>query len=735
MRVLIDDAMRRTTPILFLLGSLTTGIVHGQVPNDACIDAITITCGTSATGSTTEATLDPGAFTCGTSVSSAGVWYSIVGTGDAITLSTCQDLAYDTKINVYTGSCEDLVCVTGNDDGGDCDVGSTASFPSEPGTTYLVLVQGYNGFTGDFELSATCGPVGYDYCQGATPIGCNQSLPGSTMQATPDAIPFFCETGIQAPGVWYSFTGTGDPVVISTCESSDFDTRLNVYTGTCGALECVTGNDDTPEVGLCSTANFLAAEGTTYLILVQGYDGATGTFQLELACQACGTPSEVSATASDTAAFVFWSSFNPGATYVIEHGPLGFQPGTGVESTGVVNGTNASAVIPGLESGTEYAFYVQEFCGPGEVSQRIGPYTFITLEQEPAANAICSGALPLTCGESLEGNTAESFHLPLPTCGAANVTAPGLWYSITGTGETITLSTCDSADFDTKISVYTGSCDELTCVAGVDDAPGCGGNSTELFFPSEAGIPYLVLVHAYEDATGTFTLTATCTPTCSPIAANDACTNAEALPVEILDGCIPTVGSNECAFASAMPNPPCDPYDPIVDLWYSFNTGTQESITVFIAALGSGPLNAAVYEDCGTLDYIACETGLNGPWSINGLEPGMDLLLRVWNGGGPDAGNFAICIESDLPSGVERAGASSAALLWPNPALDKVQVSGVPEDTSVIQLLDLQGRVIRDLAVNGQRTIVFDVVDLDAGTYIIRTLGADPMPLGRFIKL
>lgn len=726
--------MRRTAPLLLLFGSLTTGIVHGQAPNDACIDAITITCGTSVTGSTTDATLDPGTITCGTAVSAPGVWYSIVGTGDAITLSTCQDLAYDTKINVYTGSCEDLVCVTGNDDGGDCDVGSTASFPSDPGTTYLVLVQGYNGFTGDFELAVTCGPVGYDYCQGATPIGCNQSLAGSTVGATPEAIPFFCGTGIQAPGVWYTFTGTGDPVTISTCESSDYDTRLNVYTGSCGALECVTGNDDTPDVGVCSTVSFLALEGTSYLILVQGYDGATGSFQLELACQTCGTPSEVTATASDTASFVFWSSFNPGATYVIEHGPLGFQPGSGVQTTGIVNGANASAVITGLVSGTEYAFYLQELCGPGDISQRVGPYTFITLEQEPAVNATCSGALPLTCGEGLEGNTAESFYLPVQTCGAANVTAPGLWYTITGNGGTITLSTCDAADFDTKISVFTGTCGALSCVAGVDDAPGCGGNSTELFFASEAGVPYLVLVHAYEDAFGTFTLSASCAPTCSPIAGNDDCANAEALPLENTNGCIPTVGSNACAFASGVPNPPCDPYDPVVDVWYAFNTGTQESITIFIAALGSEPLNAAVYTACGSIEYLDCETALDGPWQINGLEPDMDLLLRVWNGGGPDAGNFAVCIESDLPSAVQNTTPADGARLWPNPALDRVQVSGVPDGSGVVELIDLQGRVLRHVAVNGQHTIVFAVHDLDAGTYIVRALGTSAMPIGRFVK-
>jgi len=358
--------MRITTPALFLTCLCADLTAIAQAPNDACADAIPISCGITVGGSTSEAMLDPAAGNCGTAVSAAGVWYSIAGTGEVITLSTCPSHTFDTKINVYTGSCGTPSCVTGNDDGGGCGTGSTASFLSEQGTTYLVLIQGYDGQTGDFELSVSCGPVTYDHCQGATPISCNQSLPGSTVEATADAVPFFCVTGIQAPGVWYTFTGISAPILISTCESSDFDTRLNVYSGTCGALACVAGDDDTEGVGLCSTVSLVPDPATTYYILVQGYDGQTGDFLLELACQTCGTPSDVSATASDETAYVFWTSLNPGATYMIEHGPLGFVPGNGVVTTGTVNGNAATAVITGLASGTEYAFYVQEECGPGD---------------------------------------------------------------------------------------------------------------------------------------------------------------------------------------------------------------------------------------------------------------------------------------------------------------------------------------------------------------------------------
>lgn len=726
--------MRQRLYASILASLVMVPMVVGQAPNDACTAAIALTCGQTVSGTTTAATLDATAINCGTAVTAPGVWYSIVGTGEAITLSTCPDFGYDTKINVYRGGCAAPICVTGNDDGGTCDVGSTASFPSEAGIAYLILVQGFEGTTGTFDLEVTCGPITNDFCQGAISMTCNSSLSGSTLDATLDPQPFFCETGIQAAGRWYTFTGISDPVVISTCEGSDYDTRVNVYSGGCDGLTCVIGNDDTPGVGTCSTVNFVPDPELQYFILVQGYDGETGNFSLELACQACGTPSEVNATAGDVNAYVFWESLNPGATYTIEYGPLGFQPGEGTLSTGTVNGGDASAVVTGLDSGTEYAYYLQEVCGEGEESLRVGPFTFITLADPPAANAICEGALPIACGGSVDGDTELSFFLPGTTCGAANITAPGLWYSIAGDGSTITLSTCGAANFDTKLSVYTGSCGNLSCVAGGDDAPGCEGNTSEVFFSSIAGNTYYVLVHAYEEQVGTFTLSATCTPTCSPIEANDECANAIAIEPTGIGQCAPTTGDNSCAFATGVENPPCDPYSSIVDIWYSFNSGDQTSFVVSLAALTAEEVSAALYTDCGSIEYVDCEAGIDAPWIVNGLQPQTDYLIRVWNGGGPDAGTFALCIETDLTTSVGSGIATGATAMWPNPTLDQINITGVPSAATAIEILDLQGRSVLSVATNGALRITADVRALAPGTYMVRAAGDAPTTLGRFVK-
>ncbi|GAB3827113.1 reprolysin-like metallopeptidase [Hymenobacter jeollabukensis] len=135
--------------------------------NDLCANAVTLTCGGSAvTGTTEGATItgDPTA-TCVETVDQGGVFYRIVGTGGLITLTTCSATTnFDTKLFVFTGTCGNYTCVTGNDDasGPSCSANSVASrvsFTSTAGTSYLVMVSGWDDEVGNFALSYTCGPV------------------------------------------------------------------------------------------------------------------------------------------------------------------------------------------------------------------------------------------------------------------------------------------------------------------------------------------------------------------------------------------------------------------------------------------------------------------------------------------------------------------------------------------------------------------------------------------------
>lgn len=127
----------------------------------------------------------------------------------------------------------------------------------------------------------------------------------------------------------------------------------------------------------------------------------------------------------------------------------------------------------------------------------------------PDANDLCANAIAISCGTSVNGNTDNATLDTAPICGGLPVTAPGLWYTIVGTGAPITLSTCSAASYDTRISVYTGSCGALTCVTANDDF--CGIRS-QVTFASTDGVTYYVLVHGAGSQTGTFTLEVSACP-------------------------------------------------------------------------------------------------------------------------------------------------------------------------------------------------------------------------------
>ncbi len=120
--------------------------------NDACEDAQFVNCGEIIMDSTADATMDTAPY-CGTLISAPGKWYQFEGTGDEVQVKTCLSM-YDTRLSIYEGNCEYLICVDGNDD--DCGLQSRLNFNSEAGTTYYIIVNGSNGASGDFRLEIIC---------------------------------------------------------------------------------------------------------------------------------------------------------------------------------------------------------------------------------------------------------------------------------------------------------------------------------------------------------------------------------------------------------------------------------------------------------------------------------------------------------------------------------------------------------------------------------------------------
>lgn len=182
-----------------------------------------------------------------------------------------------------------------------------------PGTYYLVVF-GYSFDTGDYSLSfnniGDCGDgllegdcsaeAENSWCPWAEQIALEEGsayvLASSTLGAF-HPYPEYCGTDPEACGLWYEVIGTGNTMRAHTCsDQTNYDTKINVYTGTCEDAVCVDGNDDwyyydedlgeyisgCPDYDLASYVEWCSVEGQSYFIFVNGYDGETGRFGLTI---------------------------------------------------------------------------------------------------------------------------------------------------------------------------------------------------------------------------------------------------------------------------------------------------------------------------------------------------------------------------------------------------------------------------------------------------------------------
>jgi hypothetical protein len=117
----------------------------------------------------------------------------------------------------------------------------------------------------------------------ATPISSAGVFTVTAVDGTaPDPI---CPDNASAAsnGEWYRYTPSANYfVTISSnlTQNGSKDTRLHIYSGTCGSLQCVAGNDDNGS-NFLSTASFSAQAGETYYIAWDNYWGVN-TFDFEL---------------------------------------------------------------------------------------------------------------------------------------------------------------------------------------------------------------------------------------------------------------------------------------------------------------------------------------------------------------------------------------------------------------------------------------------------------------------
>jgi len=158
--------------------------------------------------------------------------------------------------------------------------------------------------------TSTCGAPGGLVCTNATTLSCGQTVSGTTVGGASNVTTYNCQTWSESgPEKVYKIVTTSAGNLTATLSNMTVD--LDVFiVSSCSENACVASGDN--------AASYASAPAGTYYIVVDGYNGASGTFSLNVTCNgttpsSCDTLSNVSS--SET------------LTYYTLSGQWGYVPG------------------------------------------------------------------------------------------------------------------------------------------------------------------------------------------------------------------------------------------------------------------------------------------------------------------------------------------------------------------------------------------------------------------------
>lgn len=337
----------------------------------------------------------------------------------------------------------------------------------------------------------------------------------STLEATtePNETPPPCANPTGA-SVWYKYTAPSNQEVIFDTNGALYDTTLTVWTGTNYPLTSVECNDDTTYLfEKQSMVKLSLTQGVTYYISVSAYEGAGGTLvfnantitpmvndnlanaiditssshlyrNVQTTDGATQEANEVAASCGTNEASV-WYKYTPKDTQKVILDAQGSDyytiitiwTGTQQPLTEIGCHQNTfdsdfdQTLSATLTAGTTY--YISITGNPRE-DKPVGETGTLTLNarfvpaNDDLANAIPLDTIPYTHTQTIEGTGAEPKEM-LPSCGFMPH-LPTVWYKYTpSTNQNVSFSTKGS-DYDTVLSVWTGTGHPLTELVCNDNA-------------------------------------------------------------------------------------------------------------------------------------------------------------------------------------------------------------------------------------------------------------------------
>ena len=333
--------------------------------------------------------------------------------------------------------------------------------------------------------------------------------------------------------VWYQWVApaSGPAVVRATALSPQNLTILcAVYTGSSLSVLVPVGNS-----AIGSSISFSAAQGTAYMIAVDGFNGSSGEFTLEVfmavppanddfADRLALSGTNVTITGSNLGATrepgeplhdlngqnggpsVWWTWTSPVDSGVLLsssginffNGSIAVYTGESVNDLDVVTRRSNSTAVPfGARAGTTYHLAVDGINGSS------GPINLsMSLYNPPPNDDFTNSTVLSTTGGSTTGSLTGATREPNEPNHAGFSTPSSLWWSWTPAASGPATVSLENSDlFNPILAVYTGSAlGNLREVASV-------AFQNELTFTAVAGTTYRIVLDDLSGSGGNFTLT------------------------------------------------------------------------------------------------------------------------------------------------------------------------------------------------------------------------------------
>lgn len=287
--------------------------------------------------------------------------------------------------------------------------------------------------------------------------------------------------GITQPNA----NGIGDPYP-STIDVSGIGTGFLQVTVTLTGLSHTSSND---------LNIILVGPGGEQCVLMSDVGGSNGINNVEY-------------TFADDSLAMDISNSNPSGTYrPTNNGPTDNWPAPGPGS--VTQPDPSLSVFNGANADGTWSLYYND--DASDDSGSLGSWSITFALVSTVDNDDCLDAQFISCGATVAGSTVGALADDERRCGPGTP-GPGVWYEFDPTdgGFTQSMSTCNAANFDTRITIYYGHCNRLRCLGSSDDSNGCGNGTEVLFTPFFGKVHYVLVQSSTPAGEGDFVLSYNC---------------------------------------------------------------------------------------------------------------------------------------------------------------------------------------------------------------------------------